>query len=174
MPCNYLKKLCKSGCDNYNCRAFFPERQPMIMKRDLPLCMSEDYRECPQWEAGTKRREERRLEKLDLHCPFASNNRCDHPEIWTCKGSAPPFVFYPSYLEETRFQRWKRKIFTVFHLMTPVETHKGKPIEFSTEVLKGSCWSGDKKVYVECPYFKQGLVQYNKTVDAIFKSNETE
>jgi len=95
MPCNYLKKLCKSGCDNYNCRAFFPERQPMIMKKDLPLCLSEDYRECPQWEAGTKRREERRLEKLDLHCPFASNNRCDHPEIWTCKGSAPHLCFIP-------------------------------------------------------------------------------
>lgn len=157
MPCPYMHKLCKSGCDNYVCRAFFPFRQPIIKKDTLPLCMDENYEtECPQYASGTKFKAERRRKHLENHCPFASNTVCGHPEEWWCKGGVVPHKLYPVYLEENWRQRLTRRILTFIKMRPPVETYNGKPVMFSRKQLEESCWTGDKAVYMMCPAYVEG------------------
>ena len=170
MSCPYLHKLCpKPGCNNWVCRAFFPERQPTIQDNLLHICQSEKYgEECPNYVAGTQFREKKRLDKVKVHCPFASNNICGHPEIWTCKGY--PHRLYPAYIPEKRRQRLWRQLCTFLRLREPAELHNSKPVEFTTKQLEATCWSGKKEVYVQCPNFQAGLMQYGKTAEEVLGS----
>ena len=88
--CEYLRKRCKSGCDNYVCRAFFPEKQPLIMDRDVPMCQS-GGEDCVLRIEGRIYQKEKREKKHKIHCPFASNTICGKPWEWWCKGRVPPF-----------------------------------------------------------------------------------
>lgn len=150
MTCPYLHKLCpKPNCDNWVCRAYFPERQPTIRDNLLPVCMGENYeKECPNYIAGRDFRERRHLDKLKLHCPFATNNECGKPDNWMCKGRAPPFRLYPAKDEDG----------VLLNTM---------------EQLKETCLSGKREIYIECPFFKEGLKQYNKTIREVFKDSES-
>lgn len=133
MPCDYLHKLCPTGkCKNYVCRAYFPEKQPIIQPNQLTTCQGEEYAtECLIYGAGSVWRAARRAKFLENHCPFASNTMCGRPDEWWCKGSTPPFKLYPSYDENGELINTK-------------------------EVLKESCWTGDEKIYGECPFYKEG------------------
>jgi len=133
MVCPYYHKLCKSGCDKHVCRAFFPERQPHVMKDMEPICESENYaEECQNYAAGTVFKAERRAKQLNEHCRFASNSVCGKPDEWWCKGGVVPFKLYP------------------------VKDEQGELV-YSKEQLKETCWSGDNTIYEECPRHKEGL-----------------
>jgi len=88
--CEYLVKKCRSGCDNYVCRALFPEKQPLVMKTQLEVCKSDGFEvECPRFDEGN---EYQRLKKLmKVGCPFLSNTVCGRPSEFWCKGRTPPF-----------------------------------------------------------------------------------
>jgi hypothetical protein len=152
----------------------------MIKKELLELCESDEYEsECPIYEAGNEWREMKGLEKLAIHCPFASNDRCGHPEIWTCKGSNYPFIIYPAYLTETWLQKLWRQILTFIHIKEPLDTYEGKPIEFSKSLIEVSCWSGDKEIYMKCLHYVDGLkaiedyYELRPHLKPGFKSNES-
>ena len=166
MTCPYIHKLCKAGCKDYVCRAFFPLRQPIIKQGTLPLCMGEDYgEECPQYAAGTEFRAERLRKHLETCCPFASNTVCGHPEEWWCKGGYVPHKLYPVYLEETWLQRLWRKTLTFLQFRVPAEVFNWKPVVFSKKELENTCWTGDRAVYMECPAYKDGVKsreEYNR------------
>jgi len=93
VECEYLRKLCKTGCDNYVCRAFFPERQPNIVQdRIEEICKQPDHRElCERWVEGRLWHIKRRERGVGDPCKYASNTVCGKPDEWWCKGHVPPF-----------------------------------------------------------------------------------
>ena len=140
--CEYLRKLCKTGCDNYQCRAFFPENQPLVLKRDLPMCMSDAHKECVRYIEGRQYHEERLRKKLESQCPYASNTICGKPWDWWCKGAVPPFELTIPKLDEKGL---------------PLKDEAGNIIfERSYEDIKETCLSGDSAIYMECPHYKTG------------------
>jgi len=146
MSCPYMHKLCKAGCKDYVCRAFFPLRQPIIKEDTLPLCMSEDYaEECPQHAAGTEFKAERRRKHLENHCPFASNTVCGRPYEWWCKGGQIPFML-------TLYETVEGKP------RTPKRDKNGEIIYTrSPDDIKDTCLSGDKTIYMKCPHYIAGM-----------------
>lgn len=142
MQCIYLRKLCKTGCDNYQCRAFFPDTQPLVMKKDLPICQSDEHVDCVRFNEGEVYQEERRLKRLKQQCPYASNTVCGKPWDWWCKGRVPPFeLTLPLKDEKGIIQR----------------DENGEILfERGYEDIKDTCLSGDPEVYEACPYYKQG------------------
>lgn len=147
MICEYLHKLCPTaGCENYVCRAYFPEKQPLVMKNMLETCKNGDYEDCLTYVEGKKWRKERRERQLDMHCPFATNNECGKPDHWMCKGRNPPFKLYP------------------------VKGEDGE-LTYTMEQMKQTCLSGDRTVYVECPFFNEGLEQYGKSLEQVFSAD---
>ena len=105
VECRYYHRVCPSGtgCPNVQCRAFFPQRAPIIQESMKPTCMSEEYLNCPQYEAGNEYREKRIREKIG--CPFLTNSRCGKPNEYWCKGFIPPFVV----TEENNLEACKTK-----------------------------------------------------------------
>ena len=161
MPCPNMHKLCKVGCDNYVCRAFFPERQPIIKKEMMPVCQGENYaEECPQYAVGTDFKAERRRKHLETHCPFASNTVCGRPYEWWCKGGQYPFQLT---LYETK--EGKPRI--------PKRDEHGEIIFIrSPEDLKETCLSGDREVYMNCPHYIEGMKireEYKKIKESVEK-----
>lgn len=148
MPCPYMHKRCKTGCDDYVCRAFFPVRQPHIKKDTLPLCMGEDYaEECLQHIDGALFKAERRRKYLEDHCPFASNTVCGRPYEWWCKGGSTPFqlTLYETY-DGTPHG-------------TPKRDETGQVLfTRSLEDIAETCLSGDKAVYMKCPHYIDGML----------------
>lgn len=146
MTCQYMHKLCKSGCDNHVCRAFFPEKQPLIQKGSKDICRGDIYEtECLQYEAGVEWREERRIKGLTEKCFFARNTRCGRPWEWWCKGGQTPFLLTTYEIREGTDD-------------IPVRDENGE-IRFikSIDDIKGICLSGDASIYIECPNYKVGM-----------------
>ena len=149
MTCPFMHKLCKSGCDNHVCRAFFPEKQPLIDPKSKDICLGDEYEtECLQYVDGVKWRKERFLKGLTEKCFFARNQRCGRPWEWWCKSTGS----YP-------------------HLLTPYEIKEGTndiaardengdikflKVEYD---INETCLSGDKAIYEECPIYKAGMEQ---------------
>ena len=143
MKCEYLRKLCKKDCENYVCRAFFPEKQPWISPRDLEMCMN--YAEdCLRREEGIEYHKQRLKEKRDLHCKYASNTVCGKPWLWMCKGHVPPFILTP-------YEHIEGKP------MVPKRDDNGEIIfKYDPEIVKNTCFSGKQEVYEACPSYKAG------------------
>ena len=152
MKCEYMHKTCESGCDNHECWAFFPLKQPLISKLDKDVCLADDHTtECLIFSAGKKWREEKRVQGLTEKCPFAQNNVCGKSWWWWCKGG------------KTAFQ------------LTPFEEAEGKPgipkrdgdgniVFISLKTDEGedfdmykTCLSGDPSIYTTCPQYKLGV-----------------
>lgn len=87
--CIYHKPACNAGCTKVFCKAFFPDRQPLIMAKDLPMCESLNHRECQQFIAGNAYQEERRRSKKG--CPFLADKVCIKPNTFWCHGRTPAF-----------------------------------------------------------------------------------
>ncbi len=79
------------------CRAFFPQKSPIIMEGQKAICQSDEHHECLIRADGIEYQEER----IRNHkgCPFLSNSQCGHPEIFRCNGFVPPFVIDGKNLE---------------------------------------------------------------------------
>lgn len=147
MPCLYMHKVCKAGCDDYVCRAFFPLRQPIIREDMLPLCMSENYaEECPQYAAGTEFRAEKRRKHLETHCPFASNTVCGRPYEWWCKGGYTPFQLTTYEMRDG------------VDYGSPKRDENGEIIFIrGPEDIAETCLSGNKEIYMKCPHYIDGM-----------------
>ena len=161
MTCHFMHKNCKADCDNHECWAFFPEKQPLIDPKSKDMCLGEEYvTECLIYVDGTKWREERRLKGLTEKCPFASNTRCGRSWEWWCKGSDYPFILTPFEVragtEDIPVRDADKNI-------------KFLPVEYD---MKESCLSGDPKIYTTCPNYKLGMK--SRAYDRQFKSKETD
>jgi len=148
VTCPYMHKLCKKieDCGVYVCRAFFPEKQPIIDKNTLPLCQSSEYEsECLQYQEGAKWQEDRRVKGLTEKCPFAQANRCGRPWEWWCKGGNYPFLLTPYEIREGTDD-------------IPVRDENGdiKFLEVDYDIHE-SCLSGDPEIYTTCPHYKTGM-----------------
>jgi len=146
MKCPYIHKLCgnKPDCTNMVCRAYFPERQP-ILKQDMvdEVCSNGEYLECERYIEGSQMRAERKQSQLKLHCPFASNSRCGRPWEWWCKGSDYPFLL-------TTYEENEHGL--------PVRDENGDVIlTCDMDVIKNSCLSGKIEVYEQCPHYIDGI-----------------
>jgi len=146
LTCQYLHKLCPKGgaCDNYVCRAYFPDKQPLIEKNSLDVCKGDEYpSECLIYTEGTQYREEKKLKLYEKQCPFASNNRCDRPYEWWCKGSDIPFQL-------TEYQLNEKEL--------PVRDEHGE-VTFTRGIddFKDTCLIGGPEIYMECPHYKDGV-----------------
>ena len=144
MECEYLRKLCKTGCDNYQCRAFFPENQPLVSARDLPMCQSMEHRDCVRFKEGRAYHERRLEKKLGKQCKYASNTICGKPWDWWCKGGVPPFELTVPQLDEKG---------------VPLRDYDGSILFMeghSYDDIKDICLSGDKEIYENCPHYQTG------------------
>jgi len=152
--CIYLHKLCEADCDKYVCRAFFPERQPIVQPSMLHLCKDKEYAEsCPQRVAGDLWREEKRIKGLTEKCPFASNTRCGRPWEWWCKGGDAPFILTTYEVKHEGSD-------------IPARNPDGS-IKFirSAEDIYETCLSGNAEIYTKCPEYIAGVKfreEYNR------------
>lgn len=146
MTCRYLHKLCpKGGCENYVCRAYFPDKQPLLKKDMLPMCRGTEHEECLRYIEGNALRIERKLKSLDEHCPFATNTRCGRPWEWWCKGGNYPFLLTTYEVKEGTMD-------------TPIRDVEGNvKLTRKVEDLKEVCFSGKTDVYEGCPNYQQGV-----------------
>lgn len=91
-PCIYYHPSCgaKKDCPKVVCRAFFPDRQPLIQDSMQSICKSPEHVECERFIDGNTFQKSRK----DAHigCPFLTNTRCGYPDQWWCKGHVPPFI----------------------------------------------------------------------------------
>lgn len=141
--CVFLRKMCKKGCDNYQCRAFFPEKQPMVQLRDVEaLCKTVEHRDCPRYIEGHLYQEEKRSKRWKLHCPYASNTVCSKPWLWLCKARG-------TYFELTIPERDEKNL--------PVRDSEGNIVfKRGVDDIKDTCLSGNPEIYKECPNYKMG------------------
>lgn len=95
--CTFFKKACASGCEKAYCKAFFPEKSPLVMEDQKKICLSDDHKECLRYTDGLEFHAERIRNRKG--CPFLSNSQCGHPDIWRCNGFVPPFVIDGKNLE---------------------------------------------------------------------------
>ena len=145
MKCPYIHRLCgnKPDCTNRVCRSHFPESQPLISKRDLPMCNSDEHVDCIRFQEGTVIRKERKENQWKEHCPFASNSRCGRPWEWWCKGSSYPFLL--TTYEETEHE-------------LPKKDENGNIVfTYDEEVFKNACLSGNPEIYEQCPHYIEGM-----------------
>lgn len=146
MTCLYMHKLCKAGCDNHVCRAFFPEKQPIINKLSKDTCMGDEYTtECLIYAEGIRFQEEKRLKGRTEKCPFASNTVCSHPWEWWCKGGEYPFLLNPYITKEGKPRIALRD--------------ENNEIQFIPQEydINETCLSGDTSIYIACPHYKVGV-----------------
>lgn len=87
--CLFFHRQCPHGCNKVQCRAYYPERAPIIMEDQKKICQSPEHKECEQYKASFVWREERRLAKKG--CPFLGDHYCGRPKLRYCKGKIPPF-----------------------------------------------------------------------------------
>jgi len=124
-----------------------------------PICTGGGYEsECLIYPEAVKWREERRLRKLNEHCPFASNAVCGKPWLWLCKAHG---TYFP---------------------LTEVEEEDGRPMRGdggyvykegkSVENIREACLSGDTAVYEGCPNYKDG-VEYREYIKRVKKGEKT-
>lgn len=143
MKCEYLREMCKTGCDKYVCRAFFPNSQPIITPDQLPMCQDDEYADCPRFTEGRKFHALRIEQKRKLHCPFASNTVCGKPWQWWCKGGRVPFQL-------TLYDEDEKGL--------PKRDENGEIIfTRGIEDIKDTCLTGDPVIYEECPNYKAGV-----------------
>jgi hypothetical protein len=161
MTCHFMHKNCEKDCDNHECRAFFPEKQPLIDPKSKDMCLGEDYStECLIYVDGTRWREEKRLKGLTEKCPFASNTICGRPWEWWCKGSNYPFILTPYEIKEGTEN---------IPVRDADKNIKFIPVEYD---MRETCISGDSAIYMTCPHYLIGMEireEYRQ-----FKSNETD
>jgi len=160
VTCPFYHKLC-GACKKYVCRGYFPEKQPYIKNDMTPTCIGNNYKhECLIYSDAVQWREARRRKSLDEHCPFAANAFCGKPWLWMCKGAVPPFA-----LTEIETDPQGRTI-------------RGKDGDIiykagrSVANIKGTCLSGDTKIYEKCPSYKMG-VEYRKYVKQVKKGESS-
>ena len=146
MTCRFMHKLCAADCDNHVCRAFFPEKQPLIDPKSKDICLGDEYEEeCLIHAEGEAYQENKRAQGLKVKCPFAQNNRCGRPWEWWCKGGYAPFLLTP------------------FEVKTgtediPIRDENGvvKFLEVNYDIHE-SCLTGDADIYTTCPNYKAGM-----------------
>lgn len=152
MTCRFMHKLCGKGCDNHVCRAFFPEKQPIIQMSSKDVCQGEEYAtECLIYSEGVAWREERRLKGLTEKCRFASNTVCGRPWEWWCKGGSYPFILTPYEVKEGTENIPVRDADKNVKFIS-LKTDEGDDFD-----LHKTCLSGDETIYVECPHYKAGM-----------------
>lgn len=146
-----MHKLCGKDCDNHVCRAYFPEKQPIIHKGSKDICLGEEYEtECLIYSDGVNWREERRLKGLKEKCPFATNNVCGRPWQWRCD-AVYPFLLTPYETKPGKDLiplRDKDKNIK----FTKLKTDEGEEFD-----LHKTCLSGDETLYPTCPHYTAGL-----------------
>ena len=145
MVCQFYHRIC-GKCGKNVCRAYFPERQPLI-KEDLEsICLGDNpSEECPIHDDAVTWREERYLKMLAEHCPFASNSYCGQPWLWMCKGHVPPFPLTVVEVDDDGRSLRDEEGGYVY-----------KPKRGLIDI-KESCLSGKMEVYEGCPWFKMGV-----------------
>ena len=159
-----MHKNCGKDCDNHECRAFFPERQPIISKLTKDICTSDDYdTECLHYIEGTKWREEKRLQGLKEKCPFATNNVCGRSWSWRCD-AVYPFKLNPYEIREGTDDIPVRDEDRNIKFI-PLKTDEGEDFD-----LHATCLSGDPEIYMPCPIYKDG-VKHREYVEEL-KSKE--
>jgi len=141
-----MRKLCKSGCDHHVCRAFFPEKQPLIDPKNKDVCLGDDHAtECLIYAEGVAYREEKRVKGLTEKCPFAQNQRCGRPWEWWCKGANYPFKLTTFEIREGTDD-------------IPVRDADGNiKFTYDADVVNNTCLSGDAAIYTACPNYKLGM-----------------
>ena len=140
-----MHKNCGKDCDNHECRAFFPERQPLISKLTKDICTSDDYAtECLIYEEGRQWREAKRLAGLKEKCPFATNNRCGRSWEWRCD-AVYPFKLNPYEVREGTDDITVRDA---------DKNIKFLPVDYD---IHETCLSGDPEIYTTCPVYKDGV-----------------
>jgi len=146
LTCLFMHKLCESGCDNHVCRAFFPEKQPIISKLSKDICTGDEYEtECLIYIDGWAYQEEKRRLGRTEKCPFAQNNRCGRPWEWWCKGSNYPFLLTTYEVREGTDDM-------------PVRDKEGNiAFTYDEKMVNHTCLSGDVEIYEECPNYKLGM-----------------
>ena len=155
LTCLYMHKLCGADCDNHVCRAFFPEKQPLIDPKSKDICLGDEYEtECLQHIDGVAYQEEKRVKGRTEKCPFAQNTRCGRPWEWWCKGSNYPFLLTTFEIREGTHD-------------LPVRDENGD-IKFTrtAEDIYETCLSGDAEIYMECPAYKDGMAarEYDRSL----------
>ena len=88
--CEYYHPSCAVGCSKVQCRARFPEKAPIIMDSQKPICKSDEHLECLIRMDGLEYHAERIRNRKG--CPFLTNNQCGKPNNWWCHGHIPPFL----------------------------------------------------------------------------------
>ena len=145
MTCRFMHKLCGVECDNHVCRAFFPEKQPLIDPKSKDICLEDEYEaECLIYVEAVKWREERRHKGLTEKCPFATNNRCGRSWEWRCD-AVYPFPLNPYEIREGTDD-------------IPLRDEDGniKFLKVNYDLYE-SCLSGDESVYSTCSQYKLGV-----------------
>jgi len=152
LPCEYMHKDCKADCDNHQCRAFFPLRQPLIDPKSKDICLADDHAtECLIYAAGREWREEKRLNGLTEKCPFAQNNICGKSWWWWCKGGTTAFQLTPFEEAEDKPGIPKRNSDGTIAFIV-MKNESGEPFDIYT-----TCLSGDPAIYMTCPHYKLGV-----------------
>lgn len=159
--CTYLHKLCpKDGCDNYSCRAYFPERQPLIKKDMLPLCKSRDHSTCDRFIDANVWRKQKKMDALKIHCPFATNNRCGRPWEWRCD------AYLPFKLTTYEIREGTDDI--------PIRDENGEiKFTYDKKLLEQTCFSGKVKIYESCPNYKKGI-EHREYINQLKKQEKEE
>ena len=168
--CNFVHKSCAKDCDNYTCRAFFPLKQPWIARYDLDFCLSGLHVECMRRDEALEWREEKRLNDLDVKCPFAHNTVCGKPWLWMCKGSDYPFILTP---------------FEPVNDVNPLHPKRDEngdiiftydPEKFTWKDVEETCLSGNREIYMKCPNYILGIQEqerYARMKEDALKYKET-
>ena len=146
MVCRFMHKDCKADCNNHECRAFFPEKQPLIDPKSKDICLGDEYEtECLQYMGGVQWREERHKKGLTEKCPFATNNRCGRSWEWRCDAEYP-FALNPYEIREGTAD-------------IPVRGEDKNPIFLKVNYdINETCLSGNPKIYTICPHYKAGVL----------------
>ena len=159
-----MYKQCGKNCDSHLCRAFFPEKNPVIQKNSEDVCRGEDYAtECLIYAEGLKWREEKRLNGLEEKCPFATNNRCGRPWEWRCDADIP-FLLTPYEVKKGTHDIPARDADKNIKFIT-LKTDTGEDFD-----LYKTCLSGDPSIYTTCPNYKVGVKireEYRKRMQLI-------
>lgn len=104
--CRFYHRMCVSGCDKVACRAFFPEKQPLIMEGMKATCQQKFHKDCDRYKEGLVYHQARK----DAHkgCPFLADKVCIRPNTFWCHGAIPPFeVKKDNFLDSCQDNDWR-------------------------------------------------------------------
>ena len=160
MTCPFYHKLC-GACKKYVCRGYFPEKQPYIKNDMILVCTGDNYEhECLIYPDAVAWREEKQRKGLGEHCPCASNAFCGKPWLWICK-YAGDYLFLTDVEVDGRGLVAKDKDGNLMF----------KP-GLGIENIKGTCLSGDTKIYAKCPKYKKET-EYREHVKRVKKGESS-